>query len=303
MKHSSIAGPFRHGNLEIFVLRGAQTIDTAFIPLHEAMEARTVTVHETGSVGQLEVENHSDVPLYIQAGDVVKGGKQDRTLGVDLVVPGGRRIPVPSFCVEAGRWSRRRNESEAVFSKSDSILASKGLKLSAKLSRSQSEVWDQVHHFQSTVGANVSSDLRSAVSPSSYQLSMEDHALRAVKREYTEALQRVAEFPDAIGLVFAINGKLNSGDAYGSHDLFRRIWARQLDAAITEALLEAPREAGTLTPEKVEEWLQEQAAGSVDTRETSPNVRMRTVRGTQRVVFETAYPDERILHWNMIALG
>jgi hypothetical protein len=171
---------------------------------------------------------------------VVKGGRPDRTLGVDLVVrSGGGRIPIPSFCVEAQRWHRRRNESDKVFSKSDSALASKALRLSAKLSRNQSEVWRSVADFQKTMSNNLSAELHSEESPTSYQLSMEHDALKDRKRDYASSLERTPDdFPDAVGLAFAINGKLNSADAYGSHDLFRRLWARALDAAITEAIME-----------------------------------------------------------------
>ena len=106
----TIAGPFTHENLSIFLLRGADAFDgSRFIPLDDAMEQKCVIVHETGEVGQLEVENLSDeLDLYIQAGDVVKGGRQDRTLGVDFVLPAkSGRVPIPSFCVESGRWHRR----------------------------------------------------------------------------------------------------------------------------------------------------------------------------------------------------
>ena len=82
-KHLTVTGPFTHENLSIFLLRGSDALDgSRFIPLDEALEQKCVTVHETGNVGQLEVENLSDsLDLYIQAGDVVKGGRQDRTLG------------------------------------------------------------------------------------------------------------------------------------------------------------------------------------------------------------------------------
>jgi len=106
----TIAGPFTHENLSIFLLRGADAFDgSRFIPLDQAMEQKCVIVHETGDVGQLEVENLSEsFDLYIQAGDVVKGGRQDRTLGVDFVLPAkSGRMPIPSFCVESGRWHRR----------------------------------------------------------------------------------------------------------------------------------------------------------------------------------------------------
>ncbi len=49
----------------------------------------------------------------IQAGDVVKGGRQDRTIGVGFVLPAkSGRVPIPSFCVEIGRWHRRAAESD-----------------------------------------------------------------------------------------------------------------------------------------------------------------------------------------------
>ena len=123
--YTSISGPFRHENLDIFLFRGPQFLpERRFLPLHEALQQQKVVVHETGSVGQLEVENHSDLDLFIQAGDVVKGGRQDRTLGVDLVVSAfGGRVPVPAFCVESRRWHKRRNESDAVFTKSDTVLS------------------------------------------------------------------------------------------------------------------------------------------------------------------------------------
>lgn len=85
----TVTGPFTHENLYIFLLRGSDALDgSRFIPLDEAMEQKSVIVHETGTVGQLEIENLSELlDLYVQAGDVVKGGRQDRTLGVDFVLP------------------------------------------------------------------------------------------------------------------------------------------------------------------------------------------------------------------------
>src|SRR5580698_8913098 len=105
-----ISGPYSHENLGIFLIHGADAFNgSRFIALEEAFEQACVGVHETGTVGQLEIENLSGtLDLYIQAGDVVKGGRQDRTLGVDFVLPAkSGRVAVPSFCVESGRWHRR----------------------------------------------------------------------------------------------------------------------------------------------------------------------------------------------------
>ena len=65
-KNITVTGPFTHENLSIFLLRGSDTLDgSRFIPLDQALEQKFVTVHETGTVGQLEVENLSDsLDLY-----------------------------------------------------------------------------------------------------------------------------------------------------------------------------------------------------------------------------------------------
>ena len=44
------------------------------------------------------------------------------------------------------------------------------------------------------------------------------------------------EYPDAVGYVFAVGGRLNSGDEFESAGLFRKLWSRQLKAAATEAI-------------------------------------------------------------------
>lgn len=63
----SISGPYTHENLSIFLITGADALDgNRFIPLDEALDQKCVTVHETGNVGQLEVENLSEgFDLYV----------------------------------------------------------------------------------------------------------------------------------------------------------------------------------------------------------------------------------------------
>ena len=100
------------------------------------LEQKCVTVRETGDFGQLEVENLSEhFDLYIQAGDVVKGGRQARTLGVDFVLPAkSGRVPIPSFCVESGHWHRRAAEDAGSFSSSKTYLSSKALRMARRSS-------------------------------------------------------------------------------------------------------------------------------------------------------------------------
>ncbi len=153
----TVTGPYTHNNLTIFLLHGAnQSSDKTPLTLQEAMEQKKVVVHETGDVNNLSIENLSDDEVYVQSGDIVKGGQQDRVLALDLIVPPkSGKIPIQSFCVEQGRWSGRGNEAVVAFSSSEKALVSKDLKIAAKHSASQSEVWDKVAQSQAKMSAGV----------------------------------------------------------------------------------------------------------------------------------------------------
>ena len=101
----------------------------------------------SATVNTLMVENKGDLPVYIQAGDIVKGGKQDRTIGVDIViVPHSGNVPLAAFCVEAGRWSYRSpSAGSGRFISSTQCLSSKGLKLAVRHSKDQGAVWENVN--------------------------------------------------------------------------------------------------------------------------------------------------------------
>src|SRR5215813_7866595 len=154
----TVSGPYTHKNLTIFLLHSAdQQQVRAPLTLQEAMKRKLVVVRETGDVNRLTIQNRSNQDVFVQAGDIVKGGQQDRALALDLIVPPkSGRIPIDAFCVEQGRWSRRDNEAVAAFSASDNALASKDLKIAAKAKRSQGDVWANVGKAQEKLAANLS---------------------------------------------------------------------------------------------------------------------------------------------------
>jgi ARG/rhodanese/phosphatase superfamily protein len=153
----TMSGPYTHKNLTIFLLHGAgQSQSRAPLTLQEAMKRKLVVVRETGDVNRLTIQNRSNQDVFVQAGDIVKGGQQDRVLALDLIVPPkSGRIPIDAFCVEQGRWSRRGNEAVTAFSVSDNALASKDLKIAANARKSQSEVWANVSKAQEKLAANL----------------------------------------------------------------------------------------------------------------------------------------------------
>jgi hypothetical protein len=152
-----VSGPYAHKNLTIFLLHSAsQSQGRAPLTLQEAMKRKLVVVRETGDVNRLTIQNRSNQDVFVQAGDIVKGGQQDRVLALDLIVPPkSGRIPIDAFCVEQGRWSRRGNEAVTAFSASDNALASKDLKIAAKARKSQGEVWSNVSKAQGKLAANL----------------------------------------------------------------------------------------------------------------------------------------------------
>src|SRR5262249_27618054 len=132
-----MTGPYTHENLSIFLIHGEDRLaGQKLLTLQEALDQKKVIVHETGSVNELSIEN-----LLVQAGAIVKGGRQDRVLSRDVVLPPkSGKIPISAFCVEQGRWSGRGNEAAQQFSSSDKALSTKSLKLAARRSEDQGAV-------------------------------------------------------------------------------------------------------------------------------------------------------------------
>src|SRR6266700_3367221 len=107
-----LEGPFTEGNLLVFLIHGKDKIKgQSFLTLQEALVQKKVIVRETRSVNELAIENISREEVYVQSGDIVKGGQQDRMLVVDLMLPPhSGKIPIAAYCVENGRWQKRGAE-------------------------------------------------------------------------------------------------------------------------------------------------------------------------------------------------
>ena len=138
-----LSGPYTHGNLTIFLIHGeSQLKDRKILTLDEGLEQKKVIVHETKNVQELSIENvSSDCDVFIASGDIVKGGDQDRVLAYDMLVPPkSGKMPLSSFCVEAGRWAQRTGEENKSFGSSKDQIATKDLKLANRSASNQGMV-------------------------------------------------------------------------------------------------------------------------------------------------------------------
>jgi hypothetical protein len=287
-----ISAPFSYKNLTIFLIHGKdQTDKKNILTLEEAMENKEFVVYETDDVNELAVENLSKTnDVFIQSGDIVKGGQQDRLLAVSIIIPANSgRVLIAAFCVESGRWAKRGGEDKGQFSSSGERIVSKDLKIAANITRSQSEVWNEVSNTQDKLSANVGTVVNSAASETSLQLSLENKKVRENIDRYVANLGKIIEGKkDVIGYAFAINGKINSADVYVSNSLFKKLWLKMLKASATEAVanLNEKTKAEKVDAAQVKTFLSDSEKGKSKEETVSKQTKVITREDESNVVFE-----------------
>ena len=288
-----VTGPYTYQNLAVFLIHGPDKLPGQnFLTLSEALRQRKVVVYETRSVNTLAIENVSNEQVFVQSGDIVKGGQQDRMLGVDMLVPPhSGRISIDAFCVESGRWTRRGNESSGRFDSSTERVATKDLKIAANQARSQTEVWNKVAEAQDKLSANVGTRVNSAASDSSFQLALENRQVQETAANYVKALTHIAdEQTDIVGYAFAINGQINSADIYASSSLFRKLWPSLLKSSAIEAIADLQRgqKFKPIEADDVRDFLAQADRGRTsDEHPVTKNIQLVTRETESHLVFET----------------
>jgi hypothetical protein len=303
----TLSGPYTHDNLTVYLIHGKDRIDlTKYLTLQEALEQKKVVVHETGNVNELSIENVSAVPVYVQSGDIVKGGRQDRTIASDFICPPhSGKMPIDAFCVEHGRWQQRGGESPGQFASSNAALSSRELKLAAKQAGSQQEVWKEAANAQAKLSSNVGADVKDKQSQSSYQLSLENKQLQATTEAYIKELNGIVESKDdVIGYAFAINGRINSADVYAASGLFRKMWPKLIRSAAVEAIAEYQKDKKfePVTADAVRAFLADAEAGKKSVKPAGDKLDLVTEDGKAAVLFETQDKENKgeWLHRNYI---
>lgn len=328
-----VSGPKVHENLAIYFVHGPSANGPVPLTLQEAVVGGSVVVGETGQVNELVIENTGDQEVFIQAGDIVKGGKQDRVLTVSLLLPPkSGKLPIASYCVEQGRWSVRGKEDVGRFTSANDAMPSRSALLAMlapppaakaepsapparvtgdrnETSVKQRKVWDDVARTQDKLRAGLGGEVASPQSATSLQLSLENEKLKAARAAYIAALQAAGEEGnDIIGYVVAINGQIGSANIYPSNALFRKMWSKQLAASVTEAIGERAKPA---TPDAkpaaapaapvASEFLAKAEKGRSEERATIKGLRQETRDGDTGLFNETKRADGRWVYRNYLA--
>jgi hypothetical protein len=312
-----VSAPVVHDNLAVYFIHGARSAAGVPLTLQEAMTRDAVRVYETGNVNELAIENVGGEEVFVQAGDIVKGGKQDRALTVSLVLPPhSGRVSIASFCVEQGRWSARGREDVAKFSSSNASAPRQtrvamvtppaphvaGNARSETASR-QHEVWKGVAAAQAKLSDKVGAVVASPASRSSLQLALENEKLKERQKAYLAALEPASgKASDIIGVAFGINGKVSSAELYPSNGLFRKMWAKLLRASVTEAIAEKADAADARpAPDKVLAFLAAAEGGKPTSKPLTAAVRLETRDADHVLFFASARANGEWIHRSYLA--
>ena len=311
-----VLAPITHGNLTIFPVVATTTHDThEFLTLDEGLRSGEVIVTEAGQVqplmrrrgdrggarpyrgdgaqvNQLVLVNNSQRPLLLLAGEIVTGGKQDRVIGKDRIVPAeSDPIDLGVFCVEPGRWVAQSDK----FGGLSAQMAQPSVRAKAMADKDQGKVWAEVRKSKNTAadavaaapstvgsgsgggigGGAYASEIRDT---SSYARVMDNKAVKAQVDEVAGPMQRsydsvIRQLKDqkAVGVVVAINGEIEWVDIFASTDLLQRYWPKLVRSYAAETIGMRPAKGSQASAREAQAFLDD-FCGKRQTVETEPGL-------------------------------
>jgi hypothetical protein len=235
-----------------------------FVCLEQARAAGEVVISETGVVELVHLVNYSSKDLFLQAGEVLRGGDNDRAVAGDLIIPALRSEPeshpVPVFCVEQQRLDQRRGSTPGLFTHFNQMVPGRKLKKELRFS-TQDDVWREIASMREAVTAIVSYGGTRYTPPYSLWMLVEVLEAHSWLTPYVHPLLPLAgAHQEATGAVFLIGGKFNNAELYATPAIFRCLWPKLVWAMSVEALIEQESAgqpwSGTLpTKGEVTAWL------------------------------------------------
>jgi hypothetical protein len=299
-----ILDPVLYENISVFPVVASYGQDTsAFLTLEEGLATGEVLIRERGSeemvrgrdgrpvsilqttgasVNQLVLVNRSKRPLLLLAGELVSGGKQDRVIGKDRIVPvGAPPLPLDVFCVEHGRWT-----GSSQFAAAPTIVHP-SVRERAAVDQQQTEVWNAVRsgttvqpdsaapapmiserRLQSAIAGNARTEAYEKIYQSAAVGVSIDDFVAGVQRRFASATSGL-KGERVVGVVVAYGGEIAWSDIFASGDLFDRYWHKLLRSYAVEALAR-PTVRAVASRENAGEFLRR--LNGRETTETEPGV-------------------------------
>ncbi len=302
-----VLAPLTSGNLMIFPVVARGEFDTSmFLTLDEGLRSGEVVVTESGGVqplvrgprpipprhdgaqvNTLMLVNNSKRPLLLLAGEIVTGGKQDRVIGKDRIVPAmSDPIDLGVFCVEPGRWVAHSDKFGNF-----SGLAAPNVRKNAMALKDQNQVWNAVRESQAKVAQNVPAAAPEVNQTTSYAKVMGgttvqrkmDEISAPIQRSYQSLLHELRA-KNAVGVVVAVNGQLVWADLFASTELLEKYWPKLVQSYAAEAMAQGSR-GGKVTDSEAQAFV-DRVDGTHETAETEPGLfRQSEITGADYKVF------------------
>jgi hypothetical protein len=198
--------------------------------LKNAVENNKLVVSEVSEGGQVNTvyaENVSSDTVFIMAGEIIKGGKQDRVLAQNMIIPPSEKADLSAFCVERGRWSNG-GKGVGQFSKVGSV-ACMAVKSAAVKDKDQSYVWENVSKVTEKNDAKSNTGTYNELDNSdSFQKKLDEY-MPHFKNAF-------ANKTDVIGVIAVTGSKVISCDLFATHHLFVSSYESLLHAYVTESI-------------------------------------------------------------------
>lgn len=229
--------PITHLNITIIPLLGPDENEMEYLLMDEAIEQkllRITEISESGSVPELQLENHADQAVLLLDGGELVGAKQNRMLNLTILAAAHKTISIPVSCVEAGRWDDRSSEDDE-FSSGGCCYSSGRAAKSKHVSKSmrsgdghysnQLEVWDGISAMFSSLGSH---------SPTRAMADIyEDH--RSGIDNYIDALKPVE---GQVGAIFAINGQVRGLELFNCATTMHKLYPKLIRSWALDAIKE-----------------------------------------------------------------
>ena len=262
--------------------------------------------------------NRGKRPLLLLAGEVVSGGKQDRIIGKDRIIPiGAKPLPLDVFCVEHSRWT----SGGAKFSAARTMVHPT-VREQAAVDQDQGKVWAAVRGdkaaamAQQSMSSNlamrapvISSQRLSGVMASAaptegyrniYQSAEVGPSVENFAQEVQKRFERATsglKGEHVVGVIVAYGGEVAWSDIFASSELFDAYWPKLLRSYAVEALTRpATQEKVSVTD--AQDFLRP-AVGHIR-EETEPGVyrwRERSEGRVAEIEIEALSPEALTLHW------
>lgn len=213
-----VGRPISHDGLTLFPMlpgkNGANGKKIGEIrTMDEALEAGSLVVRESGRgvVETLLVENRGDAPVLLMAGEILVGGKQNRTLRQDVLLPPrSGPISIPTYCVEEGRWREKTSKFD-----SGGALAHPSLRKEALKAAPQAKIWREVRERSQSAG------VQSATGD--VQAYYGDKKVVQKVEKGSEAIEKQGFPKNALGVVAVRGDRVVGVDLFADPSLFAKL--------------------------------------------------------------------------------